>query len=162
MSGFAWELQMDENLNDTQPEAVEDENRKETSDRRQVEDRRGPSAEKSFPIDGYIFREFETAQEAFIVKSGTVEIFKTLNEDGQNPREVQLGVLESGAMFGEMALIDDETRMASARAKDGPVTLYVITHEQFQGKLKGVNPFITKLLHIPAGNVRSSSKKVTE
>ena len=64
-----------------------------------------------------------------------------------------------GAMFGEMALIDDETRMASARAKDGPVSVHVITRDQFDSKLDGVNPFVTRLLRILAGNVRSSSKK---
>ncbi len=63
-------------------------------------------------------------------------------------------------MFGEMALIDDQPRMASARAVGGPVELYVISRKQFDSKLKGVNLFIIKLLQILAVNVRSSSEKV--
>ena len=107
-----------------------------------------------------MFREYETAQEAFIIKSGKVEIFKSFTEEGHEPREVTLGTLEAGAMFGEMALIDDETRMASARAVGGLVELYVITRKQFDSKLNGVNLFISKLLTILAKNVRSSSEKV--
>ncbi len=63
-------------------------------------------------------------------------------------------------MFGEMALIDDEPRMASARAVGGLVEVYVITSAQFQSKLGSTNLFISKLLQILAGNVRSSSEKV--
>ena len=107
-----------------------------------------------------MFREYEMAQEAFIIKSGTVEIFKSFAEEGHEPREVTLGTLQAGAMFGEMALIDDEPRMASARAVGGLVELYVITRGQFNSKLSGVNLFISKLLQILAENDRSSSEKV--
>ena len=133
-------------------------------ERRQKTDRRAqnliPGVEKTIPEGGFVFREHETAQEAFIVKSGTVKIFKSFKEEGHPPREVVLGTLEAGAMFGEMALIDDEPRMASARAVGGLVEVYVITRQQFQSKLGSTNLFISKLLQILAGNVRSSSKKV--
>ncbi len=134
------------------------------AERRKESDRRGqsvqPGSVKTIHEGGFIFREHETAQEAFIIKSGKVEIFKSFTEEGHEPREVTLGVLEAGAMFGEMALIDDETRMASARAVDDLVEVYVITREQFNLKVNGVNLFIGKLLQILAENVRSSSEKV--
>jgi len=119
-----------------------------------------PGVEKTIPDGGFVFREYEMAQEAFIIKSGTVEIFKSFAEEGHEPREVTLGTLQAGAMFGEMALIGDEPRMASARAVGGLVELYVITRGQFNSKLNGVNLFISKLLQILAENVRSSSEKV--
>jgi len=138
--------------------------RREKTNRRKNEDRRGqqlmPGVKKTIPEGGFVFREYETAQEAFIVKSGTIEIFKDFPEEGHEARNVTLGTLQAGAMFGEMALIDDQPRMASARAVDGPVELYVISRKQFDSKLKGVNLFISKLLQILAGNVRSSSEKV--
>ncbi len=133
-------------------------------DQRKNRDRRAknlqPGREKTIHDGGFVFREHESAQQAFIVKSGTVEIFKSFAEDGFPPREVILGSLSEGAMFGEMALIDDQPRMASARAIGGPVVVYVISREQFNAKLKDTNLFIGKLLHILAGNVRSSSEKV--
>ncbi len=133
-------------------------------ERRKKKDRRQkslmPGVEKNIPEGGFVFREYETAQEAFIVKSGTVEIFKAFPEEGHEARNVTLGTLQAGALFGEMALIDDQPRMASARAVGGPVDLYVISRKQFDSKLNGVNLFISKLLQILAGNVRSSSEKV--
>ncbi len=132
-------------------------------DRRKNKDRRPPKhqpgREKTIHDGGFVFREHESAQEAFIVKSGTVEIFKSFVEEGHPPREVVLGSLSEGAMFGEMALIDDQPRMASARAVGGAVVVYVISREQFNAKLEGTNLFICKLLQILAGNVRSSSEK---
>lgn len=134
------------------------------AERRKNKDRRGqrlmPGVKKTIPDGGFVFREHEMAQEAFIIKSGTVEIFKAFPEEGHELRNVTLGTLQAGAMFGEMALIDNEPRMASARAVGGPVELYVISRKQFVSKLNGVNLFISKLLSILAENVRSSSEKV--
>ena len=118
-----------------------------------------PGKEKSIIEGGFVFREGESAQEAFIIKSGTVEIFKSFREQADAPRDVILGTLKEGSMFGEMALIDDQPRMASARAVGGPLVVFVITRQQFTAKLDDANLFIGKLLHILAGNVRSSSEK---
>ena len=63
-------------------------------------------------------------------------------------------------MFGEMALIDDQPRMASARVIGDPAELYFISRKQFNSKLNGVNLLISKLLQILARNVRSSSELV--
>ena len=153
---------MAENSDDTKPGAEGVDRRRNKSERRDTPDRRALSQEKSFHMGGFIFREHETAQEAYILKSGTIEIFKTFVDDEQNTQEVVLGTLEAGAMFGEMALIDDETRMASARAKGGPVSVYVITRDQFDSKLRGIDPFVTRLIQILAANVRSGVKKVQD
>ncbi len=74
-----------------------------------------------------IFREGDPGDNAYVIKSGRIEILKHA-EHG----EVQLAVLESGAVFGEMALFDaDEVRSASARALDDAV-LDELSAEDFQ------------------------------
>ena len=133
-----------------------------TVERRQTPDRRGPSSERSYLINDLIFPENEIGNEAFIVKSGSVEIFKTLYKDGKKVRETVLGTLGEGSLFGEMALIEDEKRMAGARAVGGPVFVYVITRAQFKAKLKPINPFIVRLLQVLAANVRSSADKLND
>ena len=133
-----------------------------TVERRQTPDRRGPSSERSYLINDLIFPENEIGNEAFIVKSGSVEIFKTLYRDGEKVRESVLGTLGEGSLFGEMALIEDEKRMAGARAIGGPVSVYVITRSQFKAKLKPINPFIVRLLQVLAANVRSSADKLND
>ena len=106
-----------------------------------------------------MFREFESGSEAFIVKSGTVRVFKTFNDEGGKPREVELGIVEKGAIIGEMALIDNEPRMASARVVGGEAELFVISRRQFEAQLTDINPFISKLLLILAENTRATAEK---
>ncbi len=127
---------------------------------RRDDERRGPdrrsSVIKTYDEKSYVFREHETAQEAFIVKSGKVRIIKTLYEDGVS-KEVTLNILDEGEMFGEMALIDDKPRMASAQAYQGSLTVYVISQSQFKSMLSKSNPFVIKLLGILANLVRENS-----
>ncbi|MEE2745938.1 MAG: HlyD family type I secretion periplasmic adaptor subunit [Pseudomonadota bacterium] len=65
-----------------------------------------------YPKGEYIFREGESADYAYVLQSGSIEICKT-GIDG----EVVLATLtEPNALFGEMALIDGAPRSAGARA----------------------------------------------
>ena len=124
--------------------------------RRNAGDRRG-AATKDFNDRQYIFREHESGQEAFILKSGRVEIFKTVTQDSIT-QEISLGILPPGTMFGEMALIDNKPRMASARAYKGAATVLVVSQKQFSAMLDPVNPFVKKLLEILANHVRASNQ----
>jgi CRP-like cAMP-binding protein len=108
---------------------------------------------KSFDNGSYIFRQFESGQEAFIIKSGSVQIIKATNKEG-NTEEMVLSTLQAGAVFGEIALIDNKPRMASAKAISENVTLYVLSQTQFSSMLDTTNPFIKKLLGILTDLVR--------
>lgn len=84
-------------------------------------------AERTIAPKEILFREGEPGDYAYIIKSGKVEILKHA-EHG----EVQLAVLEEGAVFGELALFDfDELRSATARALEESV-LEVLSAEEFQ------------------------------
>lgn len=65
-----------------------------------------------YPKGGYIFREGESADYAYILKEGSVEIVKTA-ADGDL---VLVTLSEPNTIFGEMALIDGNPRSAGARA----------------------------------------------
>ncbi|HKI86727.1 MAG TPA: cyclic nucleotide-binding domain-containing protein [Thermoanaerobaculia bacterium] len=64
-----------------------------------------------FKAGDTIFREGELGTEMYVVQSGTVEIVKPFLAQDQ-----QLAVLEKGDFFGEMALLEDLPRSATARA----------------------------------------------
>ena len=122
-------------------------------ERRSTENRLADAKRRSYKPKQFIFRERETGDEAFIIIEGKVEILKSTSQ-GFEP----LAVLEKGAMFGEMALIDNEPRMATARVtNDGSATLLIVTHEMFQKKLSGLDPFTRGLIKILADNVRDLS-----
>ena len=60
----------------------------------------------------YVFREGEFGQTAYIIETGTMELTKYTGDE-----HTVLTELEKGALFGEMAIIDNSARSASARAK---------------------------------------------
>jgi CRP/FNR family cyclic AMP-dependent transcriptional regulator len=109
---------------------------------------------KEFDKGNYIFRQFETGQEAFIIKSGIVEIIKTTSNVSGSKEEI-LDTLQAGAVFGEIALIDNKPRMASAKAASDNVSLHVLSKSQFSTMLDATNPFIKKLLTILTTLIRT-------
>jgi Cyclic nucleotide-binding domain/FHA domain len=63
------------------------------------------------PAGQYLFREGDAGAEMYIVESGSIAILRTAR--GSDP----LAVLEPGDFFGEMAVLEDQPRFASALAQ---------------------------------------------
>jgi signal-transduction protein with cAMP-binding, CBS, and nucleotidyltransferase domain len=63
------------------------------------------------PAGTYLFREGDLGTEMFILQEGQVEILKSVNAVDE-----QLAILDKGDFFGEMSLLEDLPRTASARA----------------------------------------------
>jgi CRP-like cAMP-binding protein len=82
-----------------------------------------------------VFREGDLGTEMYIVHAGQVEILKSV--EGV---EKQLAVLEKGDFFGEMSLLEELPRAATARAMTD-VTLLAINGSTFDQMLRG-NPEI--------------------
>lgn len=102
----------------------------------------------TFQSGDFVFKEGDQANSAYIVQSGSVEIVKQ-NEDDLNV----LAEIPEGGIFGEMALIDDAPRSASARMKKGG-TLVVVNRATFEAKIKKTDPFIRTLLRIFVETIR--------
>lgn len=67
----------------------------------------------SFKKGAEIFRQDDHARDLFIICAGSVEILKTLGTAG-----ARLTVLGAGMIFGEIALLTDGTRSATAIARE--------------------------------------------
>jgi CRP-like cAMP-binding protein len=77
-----------------------------------------------------LFRRGEPGDAFYIIESGQIRIF-TLDEDGS---ELTLNTLGMGEAFGELALVDDQPRSASAAAL-GPTTLRCLRRGEFLGRV---------------------------
>lgn len=105
---------------------------------------------RSFKTGAVIFREGDKGNHAYVVQSGRVAIEKT----GKDGGTVTLGTLQTGAIFGEMALVDDSTRMAGARAEEHTV-LIIIPKEVVQKKLKSADPVVRTLILVMIRMIRT-------
>ena len=92
-----------------------------------------------------------------MILNGKVEISRQVDD-----KIVRIGNVGIGGMFGEMALIDDGERMASARAVDGEVSVLVISRHVFNSKLESADPFQRALISILTKHVRTLANKLTE
>ena len=112
-----------------------------------------PAAEqRTFEPGTVIFDEGAKGEHAFIVNSGLVEIYKA------GPHgEAVIGYVGAGEIFGEMALIDGQPRMAGARAVRG-TTCSVVSADLLQKKLEDTDPFVRDILGVLVNGVRSMAK----
>lgn len=97
--------------------------------------------------DKVIFREGQDGTDAYVLESGKVGVFKTI--DG---KPVRLAVLEKGAMFGEMAAITGERRSATTIAMEHCVVVR-ISKSTIMQKMNSCDPFIKALIAILINNL---------
>ena len=105
----------------------------------------------SFTKGSKVFAQGDQGERAYIVESGEVQIYAM--KDGQR---IVYGTVGKGGIFGEMALIDNKLRMATASALQA-TTLIVISRKMFQEKLAQADPFVRGLLNVFASNIRTMS-----
>lgn len=103
----------------------------------------------------YVFREGEFGQTAFIVETGTIELVKYTGEE-----HTVLIELEKGALFGEMAIIDNSARSASARAKTECV-LKVVTEEELKKHLSSSPTASLEMMRRLASYVRTANERLS-
>ena len=79
------------------------------------------TTEKQYEPGDIIIEENSSADTFYIIFSGKVEILKQF-EDGE---EVVLGVYSNGEFFGEMSILDEGPRSATAKAVEPTILLHV-------------------------------------
>ena len=83
--------------------------------------------EKAFPAHSMIFREGDSGDALYIIKTGQVAIQKRSRHD----TDVVLATYGTGEVIGDMSLIDDQPRSASLLTLV-PTTCYIIEGSHFQ------------------------------
>jgi CRP/FNR family transcriptional regulator, cyclic AMP receptor protein len=85
---------------------------------------------KEFPKATVLFREGETGKEMYVLQAGQVTITKKVRDEVKT-----LAVLGPGEFFGEMALIANKPRNATATVAE-PARLLVIDPKTFEGMIR--------------------------
>jgi len=110
----------------------------------------------SHPMGDIIFSEGEIGNEMFIIQSGTVELLKTIGKDTK-----VLATLEKGDFFGEMSVLEDLPRTASARAKSD-VELVRINGATFDSMLKGNTEIAVRMMRKLSRRLREVTAMLEE
>lgn len=109
---------------------------------------------ESYRADETIFDEGDRGDYAYLVKEGRVEI--RVGSRGDNPQVI--AVLKKGDILGEMALLDDRPRMATAIAKE-PTKLVAISKKEFSSRLTDLDPSMRRVITILVQRVRDVTEE---
>jgi len=116
---------------------------KQTIERREVDD------------GEILFEEGDAADKAYLLVDGNVQIYRTSGNE-----EVVLATLGKGDILGEMSLIDNQPRMASARVV-GKARLTVITQDDLAsrlGKLGDNDKVLRRLIDVFVNRLRGQGR----
>lgn len=105
-----------------------------------------------------IFSENNECDGMYIIDKGRVRVYKTVFSNGK-AKEVELCELGSKAMFGEMAMIDENRRSASVQALE-PTTCTVITKKIFEDQLSKIPPWMVNMIKILVARLRDTNEKL--
>jgi len=115
-------------------------------------------SEETFKKGTTLFKEGMRGGVMYIVKRGEIEIFRK-----GKPAEISLAKLRVGSFVGEMAMIDEEPRSASARISADAVLL-IITKASFREIItknaESGNKILFNFLKMLSARLRDTNKKI--
>lgn len=97
---------------------------------------------RSYPKETMVFSESQPGKELYIIQKGSIKITKIVNNN-----EVLLAVLKAGDIFGEMSLLEDKPRSASAIAHEEAV-LMAVNKANFKRMVSTQPQIITRLTQL--------------
>jgi CRP/FNR family transcriptional regulator, cyclic AMP receptor protein len=116
--------------------------------------------ERAFKAGSTLFLEGMKGDLFYIVKTGQVEILK--KKDGE---EVHIASLGPGQFVGEMSIIDDEPRSATAKITEDSVLL-IVTRKCFLDIVRatpaGANKILMAMLKIVNQRLREANRKLLQ
>ena len=110
---------------------------------------------RHYKSGNYIFLEDSEGEQCFFVVQGSVKVTR-LSKDG---REVILAMLNEGEFFGEMALLDGESRSANVIALEETEVL-TLNREDFLVVLHDYPQIAIQLLKEMADRLRKSDRQI--
>lgn len=102
-----------------------------------------------------LFKEGESGTEAYLILSGEVEIFRSIGN-----REEIIATVGRGDIIGEMSLIDNQPRMASARVLAGG-EVSIIDQQNLSGRLDNLelnDRVMRRLIDVLVNRVRGEGR----
>lgn len=110
---------------------------------------------RKYPKGTMIMCEAQSGNEMFIIQEGNVRIVKIINGE-----EVTLALLKKGDMFGEMALLENKPRSASAIAHEN-CQLMTVNRQNFDKMVASQAQLVSKLTMTLSERLLSMSRQLS-
>lgn len=109
---------------------------------------------KQMPPGTVLFREGETGKEMYVIQSGRVRISKSVRDV-----EKTLTILGPGEFFGEMAILNNKPRSASATIEDEAKVL-VIDPKTFEAMVRGNAEIAVRMIKKLAARLQEADEQI--
>jgi signal transduction histidine kinase len=103
-----------------------------------------------------LFNQGDAGDRAYVIREGELEVLKSAGG-----REVLLAVRREGDVIGEMSLLEEAPRMASARAR-GPATVVTIERKAFGELLETSTSATRAMLHTVIERLRGTELRLRQ
>jgi CRP-like cAMP-binding protein len=110
---------------------------------------------KWFDVGEKIIVEGEVGDEAYLIKEGSVKITKI----GPDDMPKTIAKIGKGAILGEMALIDDDLRSATAVAI-AETEVMIIQRDDLVNRLEKTDPVVSRLLQTMSSRLKAQAIQI--
>ncbi len=109
---------------------------------------------REFPAGHVLFREGDSGKEMYVIQSGRVRISKKVRDV-----EKTLVSLGAGEFFGEMSILNNKPRSASATVED-PAKLLVIDPKTFEAMVRGNAEIAVRMIKKLAARLQEADDQI--
>lgn len=109
---------------------------------------------QSFPRDTVLFREGDSGREMYVIHAGRVKLTR-----GKGSLEQTLAVLPPGEFFGEMAIVMDQPRTATATVVE-PARLLVLDAVTFEAMVRNNAEIALRIIKKLASRLEAANTQV--
>jgi CRP/FNR family transcriptional regulator, cyclic AMP receptor protein len=110
---------------------------------------------REFPKDHVLFREGETGKEMYVIQSGKVRISMKVRDV-----EKTLIVLGAGEFLGEMAILNNKPRSATATIEEDATKLLVIEPKTFEAMVRGNAEIAVRMIKKLSGRLQEADDQI--
>ncbi len=107
-----------------------------------------------YPKGEILFREGDTSKDLYILKAGSVKIFKTVGG-----KELPIAIVSAGQFIGELSFFDGKPRSATAQAATD-VRVIRLDQNRLEGEIKRLPSWLIVLIKSIADRVRHADDLV--
>jgi CRP/FNR family transcriptional regulator, cyclic AMP receptor protein len=109
---------------------------------------------KFYPAGTVLFQEGDAGREMYVIHSGKVELRRRMKD-----RDALLAVLPAGEFFGEMAIVNNRPRSATAVVREDS-WLLVIDSRTFEAMIRGKAEIAVRMIKALAGRLQQANQQI--